>query len=60
MEDIKRAGSLLAAQRKRVAKLCAVCEKPIEGTGKRLYCSNACKVKAYQQRRRSASPEAPE
>lgn len=48
MEDaLKRAGALLAAQRKRETRPCEVCGKMMpNATKRRRFCSNACKLRA--------------
>ncbi len=42
----------LAAQRRRLPKTCAVCGREFVGMTKSRYCSNACRVHAYQERKR--------
>lgn len=48
--DLTAAARALAAARRRVERRCAVCGASIVGTGKRRYCSEACKSAAYRQR----------
>ncbi len=50
--EIKTAAQLLAAQRRRVELVCAVCGQRVEGTTKRRYCSNACRQRAKHARQR--------
>lgn len=47
-------GRYLASLRGRKKTICVICGKPIEGTTRRLYCSNACRVKAHYQRHHDA------
>jgi hypothetical protein len=43
-------GAALAALRRRSWHNCAVCKKRFSGIAKAVYCSNACKQKAKNQR----------
>lgn len=45
-------GRALAAQRKRVLKVCAVCGREFAGLTKSRYCSLACNQRAYWDRKR--------
>ena len=38
------------------ARECVVCHGPMEGTRRRRYCSDACSLRAYRQRKLLASP----
>ena len=44
-------GKLLKEQDK-AEKICQVCGKKFKGSKKRKYCSNACRLKAYRQRKK--------
>jgi hypothetical protein len=41
----------LSAQRKRVSKACVVCGREFVGFTKSRFCSNACKVREYRERK---------
>jgi hypothetical protein len=41
----------MASLRKRVRVKCVVCGKAVTGTTRRMYCSWACKQRAYRERR---------
>lgn len=41
----------LAAMRPALQLTCPVCGSPMQGISLRRYCSNACRMKAYRQRR---------
>ena len=45
-------GRALAARRKRVPKLCALCGREFVGLAKSRYCSLACNQRAYWDRKR--------
>jgi hypothetical protein len=53
--DGSAAGSALAAMRKVKTLHCAVCQKEIEGRGRKTYCSPACIGKAYRNRKAQAT-----
>ncbi len=44
-------GRALQALRRRVTKRCVICNIEIEGTTKKIYCSNRCRVRAYTNRK---------
>jgi hypothetical protein len=46
------AGAQLAAMRKPKAKVCPVCQIEFIGIGRRIYCSSACRNKAYYLRQK--------
>jgi hypothetical protein len=41
----------LSSRRKRVRVKCVVCGKAVTGTTRRMYCSFACRQRAYRERR---------
>lgn len=41
----------LAAMRRRVTVSCVTCGKAVEGAAHRKYCSDSCRVIAYQRRK---------
>jgi hypothetical protein len=43
--------ALMASLRKRVRVKCVVCGKAVTGTTRRMYCSWACRQRAYRERR---------
>lgn len=47
----------LAAMRRRVTVACAICGKTVEGAAHRKYCSDSCRVIAYQRRKREHTSE---
>jgi len=48
----------LAARRRIVESVCAVCGAPIRGTTYRSYCSNRCRSAARRQRLKDAKAQA--
>ncbi len=53
-EILRTAARLSASRRRRVRTTCAVCGREVEGTTRRRYCSNACKLRAARQQHRAA------
>ena len=50
-EQASEAGRALQALRQRGPKVCRICGKSTAGTKRRWYCSDACKSKAWRQRK---------
>ena len=49
-EDLGRFGRYIASKRGIVSGVCEICGTPFEGTRKRRYCSNKCRVQAHRRR----------
>jgi hypothetical protein len=57
-EELSRLGRYMAQSRRIVPGVCEVCGKSFEGTTKRRFCSNACRVKAHRMNKRQDQGEA--
>jgi hypothetical protein len=51
-EQVSELARALAAQRRQVSEVCAVCGKTFTATVRRRYCTPACRQAAVRQRRR--------
>ena len=51
--ELSEFGRALAAARRVVERSCASCGKPISGLRHRRYCSNACRQRAFDARKRA-------
>ena len=57
LEERRRYARWMSAQRRQAPKACLVCGTLMEAAyGKRLYCSGACRAKAYRQRHAMPPP----
>lgn len=52
-EVMREAARLSAGRRRRVTRACSVCGKLMEGTVRRRFCSDACKLRAQRQKVRA-------
>ncbi len=55
-DQTRVAAQILAALRRRVTTTCVVCGNAVQGTTKRRYCSDACRVRAYRTRQQDQQP----
>ena len=58
-EVLRVAGRRFAALRRIVRKSCRICGREMSGTVRRLYCSNACRVRASRQSSRLDKDQLP-
>ena len=52
--DASSAGRVLSASRPKKQITCRTCGRVFEGVGRRAYCSESCRHKAYIQRKRAS------